>query len=87
MAIHGSKIYVAEATLTPTTVVWRVATGPGWASAGGQPSRDAGVLGLDGWEDPAEAITCEVHHSVSRVSRSLSRMANQLAGVRPLPLG
>lgn len=87
MAISGSKIFIVEATLTPSTIVWRVASGPGWATAGGQPYRDGSSVGYLDWEDTAEGITSETHHVIGRVGRSLSRMAAELRCVRPLPLG
>lgn len=85
--IHGSRIFIAEAFLQPSQVVWRVASGPGFESAGGQPGRDAGVLALLGWDRTEDAITPETGRAIQHVVRRLGRMEAELLRVRSLPLG
>lgn len=84
---YGSRIFIAEAFLQPSQIVWRVATGPGYATAGGQPRRDSGVLALLGWDRPEDAITPETGRGIQRTVRALGRMEAELLRVRPLPLG
>ena len=85
--VHGSRIFIAEAFLQPSQIIWRVASGPGYATAGGQCGRDGGVLALLGWDRPDEAITPETGRAIQRVVRRLGRMEAELLRCRPLPLG
>lgn len=84
---YGSRIFIAEAILAPSAVTWRVATGPGWASAGGQPGRWAGVMDLTSWGDSTMGVTAETSRATFHASAKLRRLALELGGVQPLPLG
>lgn len=87
MVNSGSLIMVAEMRLRPSSVVWRVGSGPSAAIAGIQRWRDSGVLSLLDWEDLTEGITCETYHGLHKILRSTRRMADQLLSARPIPLG
>lgn len=87
MSSRGSKIFIAEAWLTPSQVTYRLATGPGYVTAGGQPRCDAGVLPLLGWDVPVDAITPRTHDMLGDVIRSFGRMAAELRRVRSFEMG
>lgn len=86
MAGLGSKIFIAEATLHPTLVHWRVATGPGWAAVGGMPSRQSGIRGLERWEGDPDGPGIEVYDTLAKVALQLRRLEEEIHAVRSLPV-
>lgn len=84
---HGSRIFIAEAFFAPSMVTWRVATGPGWESAGGQPGRWAGALDLTSWGDSPDGLTAEASRATFHAAAKLRRIALELGSVQALPLG
>lgn len=84
---NGSRIFVAESFLTPSSIVWRVASGPGWATAGGQPDRRHGVMDLTSWGSEPNAITWEASRALFHSAAVLRRWALQLGDVQALPVG
>lgn len=83
----GSTIVIAEVKLQQRQIIWRVRSGSGYLSCGGQHRGNAGVLALDGWEDPGEALVVEAERGISAAVMELRRMAAELDAVAALPLG
>lgn len=83
----GSKVYVAEVAIQAGSVVWRVASGPGWSSVGCQPVHLHGALAFDRWEDDTAGRVAELSRSFDRVCDGLAGMATELEHVQVLPLG
>lgn len=86
MALPGKRLWVAEAFLSPTSVLYRTVTGPAWATLGGVAVHESRSLLYTAWDDELEGQQNEAGRAAIRQAYDLRRMGDQVVIQPGLPL-